>query len=52
MEGVVAYPCNALVILVIPIAIPNELRHRVQVTGLPDVESFILVHWLAGVVCR
>ena len=52
MEGVVAYPCNALVVLVIPVAIPNQLRHGVQVTGLPGVEVFILVHWLAGVVCR
>lgn len=46
MEGVVAYPCNALVILVIPIAIPNKLGHRVQVTGFPGVEVFVLVHWL------
>ena len=29
MEGVIPYPCNALVVLVIPVAIPNQLRHRV-----------------------
>lgn len=47
MEGVIPYPRNALVVLVIPVAIPNQLRHRVQVAGLPDVEVFVLAHWLA-----